>query len=135
MTRAEGPRSKSEIRPVQIKQRKRKAPRTAWKKGQSGNPGGRPREVAEVKALARQHSEEAIRTIVELMRTAEHERTRLAAASELLDRGFGRPAMALDLGGPVQIFGYAAHRLAELNDEELRKLDEITRRIAEPIGD
>ena len=128
-------RATSENTQKQARPRKRKAPRPAWKKGQSGNPGGRPKEVAEVKALARQHSEEAIRTIVELMRTAEHERTRLAAASELLDRGYGRPAMALDLGGPIQIFGYAAHRLAELNDEELRKLDELTRRIAEPIRD
>ena len=118
-----------------LEQTKRKVPKTAWKKGHSGNPGGRPREVAEVKALARQHCEEAIRSIVELMHTAKHERTRLAAASELLDRGFGRPAMALDLGGPIQIFGYSAHRLAELSDEELRQLDELTKRLAEPIGD
>ena len=45
------------------------------------------------------------------------------------------PAMALDLGGPIQIFGYSAHRLDELSDEELRQLDELTKRLAEPIGD
>ena len=60
-TQTERPKPTSENRP---KQTKRKAPKTAWKKGQSGNPGGRPKEVAQVKALARQHCEEAIQTLV-----------------------------------------------------------------------
>ena len=130
-TQTERPKPTSENR---LKQVKRKATRTAWKPGQSGNPGGRPKEVAEVKALARQHCEEAIQTLVTLMQSAKVERTRLAAASELLDRGYGRPTVALDLGGPIQIFGYAANKLAELNDEELKQLDGLTKRIAEPIG-
>ena len=35
-----------------------------FKKGQSGNPGGRPKEIAEVKALARAHTITAINTLV-----------------------------------------------------------------------
>jgi len=35
-----------------------------FKKGQSGNPGGRPKIVGEVKELARTHTAEAIETLV-----------------------------------------------------------------------
>ena len=38
-----------------------------FKKGQSGNPGGRPKVVAEVKELARAHTGEAIETLVSIM--------------------------------------------------------------------
>jgi Family of unknown function (DUF5681) len=38
-----------------------------FKKGQSGNPGGRPKVVAEVNELARAHTAEAIETLVSIM--------------------------------------------------------------------
>lgn len=62
--------------------------------GQSGNPGGRPKENAEVKELARSHGVEAITRLVELMR-GEDVKTAKAAADSLLDRGFGKPAQAI----------------------------------------
>ena len=34
-----------------------------FKKGQSGNPGGRPKVAAEVKELAREHTGKAIETM------------------------------------------------------------------------
>jgi hypothetical protein len=64
-------------------------------KGVSGNPGGRPRELADVKALAREHTTEAIATLVELMRTAKTDSARAAAASELLSRAWGKPSLPL----------------------------------------
>ncbi len=80
------------------KQARRKTPRTAWKKGQSGNPGGRPKEVKEVKMLARQHTKEALEILVEMMKNGSPDRTRVAAAEALLDRAWGRPTQALDHG-------------------------------------
>ncbi len=80
------------------KQTKRKAPRTAWKPGQSGNPGGRPKEVAEVKALARKHTQEALETLAKLMKSGTPDRTRVAAAEAILDRAWGRPSQAIDHG-------------------------------------
>ena len=38
-----------------------------FEKGQSGNPGGRPKVVAEIKELARAHTGEAIKTLVSIM--------------------------------------------------------------------
>lgn len=70
-----------------------------FRKGQSGNPGGRPKECAEVKALAREHGAEAIAKLVELMR-GEDLRTAKAAADSLLDRGYGKPGQAVELSGP-----------------------------------
>jgi hypothetical protein len=65
-----------------------------FEKGQSGNPGGRPKENAEVKALARSHGVAAVQKIVGLMNSAD-EKTVLAACQALLDRGFGKPAQVL----------------------------------------
>jgi hypothetical protein len=43
------------------------------KKDKSGNPGGRPRQLASVMHEARRYTFEAIRTLLKLMRTAESE--------------------------------------------------------------
>lgn len=72
----------------------------AFQKGQSGNPGGRPKEDAEVKALARDCGPEAVKKLVELMR-GDDRRTALAAAQALLDRGFGKPGQSVELSGAV----------------------------------
>jgi hypothetical protein len=61
-------------------------------KGQSGNPGGRPKVVAEVKELAREHTAEAIQTLVSIMRSPKSPpAARVSAANALLDRGYGKP--------------------------------------------
>jgi hypothetical protein len=73
-----------------------------FKKGQSGNPGGRPKVVAEVKELARAHTGEAIETLVSIM--TNHKAApaaRVSAANALLDRGYGKPPQHITgEGGP-----------------------------------
>ena len=71
-----------------------------FKPGTSGNPGGRPKECAEVKALAREFGAEAIEKLAALMRD-EDKRTALAAAQALLDRGYGKPSQSVDLVADV----------------------------------
>jgi len=58
--------------------------------GQSGNPGGRPKDEHRVGELARSYTLEAIETLVDLMRHGRDERVRGTAAQAILDRGWGR---------------------------------------------
>jgi hypothetical protein len=57
-----------------------------FKPGQSGNPGGRPKVVGDVQALAREHTSEAIQTLATIMRSAKAPpaaRTAAAAPSSI----------------------------------------------------
>lgn len=77
-----------------------------FKPGESGNPGGRPKDLAWVKELARRRTEDAIRTLGDIMLDVDMDgRTRVAAAQALLDRAWGKPSQAItgDDGGPVKI--------------------------------
>jgi hypothetical protein len=62
-------------------------------KGESGNPGGRPRVEGEIRELARQHTGTALRTLIEIAERGENESARVAAANSVLDRGWGKPAV------------------------------------------
>lgn len=58
-------------------------------------PGTPNKATASVRALAQEHSPEAIQKLVHLMRHAETEATQIAAIRELLDRAHGRPTQPL----------------------------------------
>ena len=58
-------------------------------KGQSGNPNGRPKELVEVRDLARQHTVDAINKLATWMKSDEA-RASVMASQILLDRGWGK---------------------------------------------
>ena len=64
----------------------------------SPNPGGRPKQLGDVTALARTHSASAIAVLAEIMGdVTEPAMARVAAARTMLDRGWGRPPASLTL--------------------------------------
>jgi hypothetical protein len=83
--------------------------------GGAFNRGGRPKgsvnkATAEIKALAQEHSPEAIRKLVHLMRNGESEETQRAAANDILNRGHGKPTQMIagnKDADPLQIEGTA----------------------------
>ena len=66
--------------------------------GVTGNPGGRPKGIA---AIARQHTDKAVDVLVAAM-DEDDPRVRVAAAKEILDRGYGKaPVFTADLTGKL----------------------------------
>src|SRR5215468_2361755 len=64
-------------------------PRSAWKPGSSGNPGGRPKQIVYIRDLARAHTEHAILVLVGIMEAEKMPAmARVAAAAAILDRGW-----------------------------------------------
>lgn len=70
-----------------------------FKKGQSGNPGGRPKETDDVKALARQHGPAAIARLF-LWLQSDNAKASVSAAAVLLDRAYGKASQSVELSGP-----------------------------------
>ncbi|WP_321929967.1 hypothetical protein [Paraburkholderia guartelaensis] len=85
-----------------------------------GREKGTPNHsTAEIRSLATVHAAEAIERLADLMRNAENETTRLAAIRELLDRGYGRPALHADIKSHVDT---PPRDYREMTDEELEAI-------------
>jgi hypothetical protein len=115
--------------------------KTRFVKGQSGNPGGRPknpdpailagyapdltaadrRPIPNLVVEARKFSGLAVDTLVELTKDNHTDSTRYAAATALLDRGYGRPAQSLDLHLSADAI---TKRLSDMTDAELAALEQ-----------
>ena len=83
-----------------------------FKKGQSGNPGGRPKENEEIKRLAQEHAPMAVERLAHWAKSNDA-RASVAASTALLDRGYGKPAQAIQHSG----------KLAVSHEEALMEID------------
>lgn len=98
-----------------------------FKKGQSGNPGGRPKAFVEAIEAARGHVPAAIKMLAKLMQDPKASASaRIAAASEILDRAIGKPPQAVQMSGPDE--GPIEHTIAPDADIAAALVQFFTRR-------
>jgi hypothetical protein len=73
-----------------------------FQKGNSGNPGGRPKEMEpELKQLARAHTKECIDKLIQWVRT-DNPKASPFAAKELLNRGWGQAPQYHEHDGDIR---------------------------------
>lgn len=82
-------------------------------KGQSGNPGGKAKVLADGRTLtdlARDHTERAVTALADVLDSADaSDAAKVSAATAILDRGWGRPKQ--DLGIEMKSDGSTAAML------------------------
>jgi hypothetical protein len=96
-------------------------------KGVSGNPSGRPKADPTLRALTAAHTAEAVEGILAIARDGKiPAAVRLAAWSELLDRGHGRAAQAVNVDStiglpiPVIVVEMAGSKVAQRLQSEFK---------------
>ena len=82
---------------------------TRFKPGQSGNLGGMPKEIVEVRRAARDHTKEAIERLAFWMRS-DNPKASVSATVALLNRGWGMP---------TQTVNTTVRNLRQMTDAEL----------------
>src|SRR5947207_15786891 len=96
--------------------------RGRWVPGASPNPGGRPAGMAEVRDLARSYTAIVIEKLAHLVQHAKSEQASIAAASALLDRGWGKPTQPLSGDDAMPPIGVSGTAVAALTPEERTQL-------------
>jgi hypothetical protein len=70
-----------------------KGPGKPFTKGQTGNPGGRPKKTPEeldLIAACKAKAPEALDVIMHIMKNGENEKNQLSAAIAIIERGYGK---------------------------------------------
>jgi hypothetical protein len=85
-----------------------------FKKGVSGNPGGRPKLPADVREMFRAKAPEAFEVLCKHLHASDP-RVCVSAATQILDRAYGRPVQSID---------------ANINDNPVRYIVELPEKAA-----
>jgi hypothetical protein len=97
------------------------------KKGEVRNPRGRPKKDYDLAALAQSHAELAVKTLAQCLTDAEASwPAKVSAASELLDRGFGKAPQSLDVEHKVTLSDEFEAFVRRLNGQHEAPMIEAT---------
>jgi hypothetical protein len=92
------------------------APGRGGRRAGAGRPKGRKdAKTLEIEAAAKKHAGDALAALAFIAKHGESERARVAAATALLDRGYGKPRQAVEHsgegGGPLVVT--VTHRIID----------------------
>ena len=109
-----------------LKHTKRQAPRTAWQKGQSGNPGGRPTFPHELRMAFQAHTEQALEVLVHNLESS-NELIQIKCAEAILNRGWGPPQPIEHIEEESK--GEMLADFSKLNDEEWEQFKKLNHKV------
>jgi hypothetical protein len=93
-----------------------------WKKGESGNPSGRPKILGEVKELARNFMYNGgFERLFELAKNAANDSVKLKAVELIMGYGFGKPSQKLEIESTPLI----NVNMAVIPTEQLKQIRQI----------
>lgn len=104
-----------------LKTKPKYKPPGRWKKGESGNPSGRPKDLPELRKLARSHGEHCIQRLFELSQD-QNGKVAVAACSILLDRGYGKAIQSVEVSDQRLPPNANQQLITAMNREELKTL-------------
>jgi hypothetical protein len=97
------------------------------KKGEVRNPRGRPKKDYDLAKMAQAHAEKAIETLAKCLVDGESSwPAKVSAASELLDRGFGKAPQSLDVEHKVTLSDEFEAFVRRLNGQHEAPMIEAT---------
>lgn len=108
------PKKPSAISAKQPTKKPKPPPGKPWKKGQSGNPSGRPADYGHFRELCRSKSPQAVAALEAAL--ANGDSASVAAARVLLEYGWGKPSAAPE---DLEAVKAGAVQLSQLSREEL----------------
>ena len=96
-----------------------------FKPGQSGNLSGRPKSDKTIRDLAKIHTEDALKTLAEIVNNPKASDTaRVQACNALLDRGWGKaPQYTENVNVGVDYLSYLDMLAKEATEEELKSVE------------
>ena len=99
---------------------------TRWRKGQSGNPRGRPKSDFTLRELAQKHAAEGLQRLVDIMRNpATKPETVATVVGMIWDRGFGKAPAAFDVKHEVGFTEQFEDFIRELSSGQPQKVEVI----------